>query len=826
MLEVESGISPDVIAARGYFTATHSSQLRDIGFSVAQAKYVPALVIPVFGVDGSNGLYRIRPDNPPVDQGKRQHDGSRKQKVRKYLQQKFQPLRMDCNPVARHKLGDPNVPLFITEGEKKADAVISRGGCCIASPGVWGFKSRNSAGGVTVTSDFQFVHLKDRDCYIVFDSDLAENPQVGLAGATLFEILERRGASVQIIRLPPGQNGRKQGVDDYLAAGHSLSDLVTLAIDTPKRPGFSIAVTRADGLPGIRTNDRHLRDVVADALEALSQANAVPSLFVHGGALARITINELGKPRIETVGENSLRGQLARAANFYAERERNGVVEFTAVHPPMEVVRDILALGAWTFPTLTSVVETPTLRPDGSIITDPGYDRTTGTFYCPARGLDVGHIPERPTRDELTAALALLREPIAEFPYADGASEANVLALVLTPICRPAIRGNVPMAVINGTQPGTGKGLLTEVVSRITTGRASSMSQMGRGEELRKVITALLHGGDPIIIFDNQSGPIHSPILASAITATEWKDRTLGKTESLSIPQRAVWITTGNAIQLGGDLPRRCYIINMDAKQSQPWNRKNFKHADLNGWVTANRGRLIAAALTLARGWYAAGCPAATVPTLGSFPDWPRVIGGILAFAGMQGFLTNLQTMYAEADEEGAVWEAFLFALAEKYDGAAVKVSDICADMLLDPALQELLPDIGDGFLNGKGEIQPKFPKQLGHALKVRAGRRHGQSEARADRARDDSHAKVARWCFFAGNAGICGISSNATRVEISESSDDVFKNPTGESAHQIPPDPAIPADSGRGCSTHGHTDWRLYPDGNGGFCAVCHPLR
>jgi hypothetical protein len=128
------------------------------------------------------------------------------------------------------------------------------------------------------------------------------------------------------------------------------------------------------------------------------------------------------------------------------------------------------------------------------------------------------------------------------------------------------------------------------------------MTPLSKGEELRKAITALLLAGDPIICFDNVTGLLYSPILSAVLTAREWRDRVLGKSETPGIPQRATWIVTGNAIRLGGDLPRRCYQVNLDAKLSQPWTRTGFRHPDLIGWVSENRGRLIAAALTLARG--------------------------------------------------------------------------------------------------------------------------------------------------------------------------------------------------------------------------------
>jgi hypothetical protein len=68
-------------------------------------------------------------------------------------------------------------------------------------------------------------------------------------------------------------------------------------------------------------------------------------------------------------------------------------------------------------------------------------------------------------------------------------------------------------------------------------------------------------------------------------------------------------------------------------------------------WVLTKRGDLVAAALTLCRAWYAAGCPAGKSPVLGSFEDWSRLLGGVLQHIGVPEFLGNLQDLYVEMDD-------------------------------------------------------------------------------------------------------------------------------------------------------------------------------
>jgi hypothetical protein len=167
------------------------------------------------------------------------------------------------------------------------------------------------------------------------------------------------------------------------------------------------------------------------------------------------------------------------------------------------------------------------------------------------------------------------------------------------------------------------------------------MTAPASDEEWRKRITATLSTGTTMIVIGNVDGVLSAPSLAVALTTNVWSDRLLGTSEMLTLAQRATWLATGNNIRPGGDLPGRCYRIRLDAKTSRPWQHTGFRYPDLLGWVGAHRHEYVAALLLLARAWYVAGEPAADIQMLGSFESWTRAIGGILAYAGIPGFLTE-----------------------------------------------------------------------------------------------------------------------------------------------------------------------------------------
>jgi hypothetical protein len=57
-------------------------------------------------------------------------------KPRKYETPFQQPGGIDIPPAVKDQIGDPTVPLFITEGSKKADSAVSAGLCCVSVLGV------------------------------------------------------------------------------------------------------------------------------------------------------------------------------------------------------------------------------------------------------------------------------------------------------------------------------------------------------------------------------------------------------------------------------------------------------------------------------------------------------------------------------------------------------------------------------------------------------------------------------------------------------------------------------------------------------------------
>jgi hypothetical protein len=221
-----SGITPEVIAERGYGSIVGAEDipiLKKHGFSREQwSRQIPGLLLPLWTTDGKNGLMVYRPDSP------RQN---RAGELIKYEIPKHACVRLDCPPRRQPMLDDPSISLWITEGQKKADALASHGCCAVALIGVWNFKGKNAFGASTWLADWDYIALKPRDVRIVFDRDVMTKPPVRQAHNHLTEHLQPKGAYVRAVYLP-SENGQKIAADDYLLM-HSAQEIEGL-IEAPR----------------------------------------------------------------------------------------------------------------------------------------------------------------------------------------------------------------------------------------------------------------------------------------------------------------------------------------------------------------------------------------------------------------------------------------------------------------------------------------------------------------------------------------------------------------------------------------------------------------
>ena len=97
---------------------------------------------------------------------------------------------------------------------------------------MWSWRGRNGKGGKTAISDWHDIALNDRRVILAFDSDVVRKRAVRRALDELAGYLASKGARVEFLHLPDDDTS-KTGLDDFLAAGHSVEDLLALVRPEP-----------------------------------------------------------------------------------------------------------------------------------------------------------------------------------------------------------------------------------------------------------------------------------------------------------------------------------------------------------------------------------------------------------------------------------------------------------------------------------------------------------------------------------------------------------------------------------------------------------------
>jgi hypothetical protein len=204
------------------------------------------LHLPIRDVHG-NETWQYRPDHPRSFPNLR----TGKTHVLKYESPKgvrnviYVPKRVRADVLGGKRR------LWVTEGVAKTLAGVAAGLCIVGMTGVSNWKMRLSDDLSVEIPDLADIPVNERVLVTAFDSDAVTNKDVRAAELRWRRQMESLGATVIEVRIPPGPNGEKVGLDDYLAAGGDPEQLVDEAIRRGwwDRPG-SVPTPPAGGSDG------------------------------------------------------------------------------------------------------------------------------------------------------------------------------------------------------------------------------------------------------------------------------------------------------------------------------------------------------------------------------------------------------------------------------------------------------------------------------------------------------------------------------------------------------------------------------------------------
>jgi len=485
-------------------------------------------------------------------------------------------------------------------------------------------------------------------------------------------------------------------------------------------------------LPTIWCGGRPLSAMVDDAKQALLRANNPPRLFERGGVLTRLRFDaDASMPFFEPLGDGGMIDELSRAARW-VKATKTAWVDCLL---PDQLIRVFKGQPDCGLPVVRSIIETPTFSAEGGLLDKSGYQPAARVWLQSSIGPMT--IPDKPTSQQVQAGKTLfLSDLLGDFPFADDASRAHALALMLLPFVRLMIDGPTPLHAIDAPQEGSGKGLLASVFGMVASGRSeTSMTEAHDEAEWSKLITAKLMTGPAYILLDNLRKALDSASLASALTARVWEGRILGVSKLARLPVDCVWLVTGNNIKASREITRRIVRIRLDALTESPHLRTGFRHTDLLGWCKKNRARLVEAALTLVKAWIVEGKPLGKY-TMGSFQAWASTIGGILDVADVKGFFGNQAELFEDVNTSQGEWRQFVEGW-----GAIFGEQPVEAAKLYEMAEEHSL--LTSWFAKNKrpGEGHPVV--RFGLALAHQKGRTYGKWHVEQQW---DKHANANRW--------------------------------------------------------------------------------
>jgi putative DNA primase/helicase len=265
----KSGLSDATIATAGIEAVPPGDFKRVLGYDIPD-------VISAYRIPFASGFERIKVF---YILGAKAKSGK---KLRKYHQKKNTGNHLYIPAtLAASQLAAGNVPIYVTEGEKKTLKAIQEGLVCIGITGLWNWKRKGTD---LLIADFATIPLLNREVILVPDSDW-QAPDKNLVQAVerLAQALLIEGAIVKILTLPE-EGDEKVGLDDFLVK-HGIDKFRLLTPKTFPVEAFSrvanngmwfyetekVPVKAADGRKTGEWVEQFKRPIkIADAIEILA----------------------------------------------------------------------------------------------------------------------------------------------------------------------------------------------------------------------------------------------------------------------------------------------------------------------------------------------------------------------------------------------------------------------------------------------------------------------------------------------------------------------------------------------------------------------------
>ena len=180
----KSGLSNEMIEIMGVYSLRPADIPKMLGWNPEKVESV--LVLPYPSLDFKR--FKVFPA----------YEDAKGHKV-KYLQRKDSGVHLYILPSVREVLGNASIPLYFTEGEKKAAKAVQEGLMCMGLGGLWNWVEKKTGEGI---EELDSIAWPDREAIITPDSDLWARVDLQKAVYAFGKELEKRGAKVSVVVIP------------------------------------------------------------------------------------------------------------------------------------------------------------------------------------------------------------------------------------------------------------------------------------------------------------------------------------------------------------------------------------------------------------------------------------------------------------------------------------------------------------------------------------------------------------------------------------------------------------------------------------------------
>lgn len=465
-------------------------------------------------------------------------------------------------------------------------------------------------------------------------------------------------------------------------------------------PGASEEMTLPDRVkrPIVAIDSDDLDGMMKQGIAALSKHPKIFKVRTGDGwfklvDLLETTDREVPTMYVRACSSITLPGEIQKVSKWVHPNPKISDEKLSGVEPYSKTISAILHAGDYPgVREIRGVVTTPTFNADGVLVQTPGYNASMCVYYQPT--VRVPRISCDPSRSSLEGAKELLLDVIRYYPFKKGSEmlcNSVWLAGIFTRLMRHCFKGNIPFFLVSANERNNGKGKLIDAAAVITDNvQSESVSFSASDDENERVIGMFMQGGAPVVHVDNVRGVLSSTKYEAYSTTPTYSTRNIGSSGKISkakqegIVDTTIWFS-GNNLTTGGDMARRSLRIDIDDLTGDPSRRKiPSDRQGLLPYVRRERPRLLAAALTLISGYFAARQRGfrAKLDAYASFEEW-SIVREVVVWMGLPDPILAVGSA-ADDDADGALGHLVKHLRDIGCEDADVLQSDLVKKLIAD----------------------------------------------------------------------------------------------------------------------------------------------